>query len=330
MVNELESLKIGNETDKSVAAVHQEAYTEMIKDRGIESAVISYRPFKFGIVEEESAGQVYRKFFYNKEGRVIKKLGFHANGGIESKEESFFDKTDKWKILQTNIMTDEEVFTEHYEYSDVNGKQKLKQHSFFNARWPRPKEEKYEYDSQGRINKKTSYGLLGEPELVTHYLYDTAKDTKVTYRYVTLPNEELVMTLLYVYDDKKQKQTALYSFLLRPDEIAVLRAGTKNWVAESVSRSVWEYDAHGNNTGFYRDEKFSRALDMLMNPAETVLPETSRILTEKSSSDYEKINNRYYLVRTTEWLTRMNEPLKAVKSYQYFDGDGGLIFPVPK
>jgi hypothetical protein len=331
---ELENQKIGNEVDSSVNSTKQAVYSEMIKGRGIASATINYRPFKFGILSAADPTQIYRKFFYNDEGRVIKKFEFDSDGGIKTKEESIFDAKDKSKILQTNIISTDGSFMETYEYNTVKENNKLNRYSFFSSKWPRPKEETYDYDRFGRINKKTSYGIIGEPELITHYLYDTDKDTKVTYWYVTTPDGELVITLLNDYDSKKQTQTALYSFLLTPEEITELRkSDKKNWELKSRSRSRWEYDANGNNIGFQRDEMFSRELsmgmgfDMISNRRENPTPEERpRILVEKNSSDYEKLDNQYYLVRTTEWLANIDEPLKAVKEYTYMDKDGGIIY----
>ena len=329
---ELENLKMGNVIEKSINSINQDTYSAVIKGRGIDSATISYRAFRFGVLEDESPGQVYRKFFYNSDGRITKKFEFDADGKIVAKEESTFVKTGNyWDIEQTTIFTAEDTFVENYEYENVKGKHKLKRYTFLNPKWPRPKEDIYEYDKFGRINKRVSYGLMGEPELITNYLYDTDKDTKVSYRHVTLPDEELVITLLYTYDSKKQKQTGLYSFFLTPDQIIELRRFDKeNWGFKSMSQSHWEYDAHGHNTGFYRDEMLSRELELGLNllkdPAKNISPEKSlRVLIEKNTSDYEKINDKFYLVRTTEWLTRINEPLKAVKQYRYFNSDGQVI-----
>ena len=170
-------------------------------------------------------------------------------GSIVTKEEATYDKNDKWKITERKIITAEDSFTETYEYNKVNGKQKLKRYTFQNSKWPWPKEDNYFYDSLGRINKKISKGLLQEPELITHYHYDTGKDTRVTYRYVTDPDEKLVFTVMYDYfinDGKKGRQKALYSFLKTPDEITELR-GHKDWELESNSRTIWEYDKSGEN-----------------------------------------------------------------------------------
>ena len=76
---------------------------------------------------------------------------------------------------------------------------------------------------------------------------------------------------------------------------------------------------------YYRDEMFSADLDLVNNPEESTRPEMTRVLTEKTSKEYELINKKYYLARETEWLTRINEPFKAVKVFQYFDKNGDPI-----
>jgi len=328
MDNDLANLIVGNETGKSVYAASQDSYTDLVKDRGIASAVVSYTPFRFGEVMAGGGDtRDFRKFFYNADGRVVKKFDFDDNGDISAKEESIFDKTLKWKLLQTNIITAEDSVVETYEYKVLKGKHKMKKYTFTNPKLPRPKVDLYEHDAFGRISRRTSHGLLGDPELITHYLYDTDNDTKVRYRHVTLPDETLVFTMMYDYDSKKDKQTALYSFMLAPEEVTALRNAGTGWQLESVSRSVWEYDANGNNVLFHRDEKFTPALDMLSAAGENFLPQNNRVITEKTTRDFQKINGKYYLVRETEWLTRMNEPLKAVKDFRYYDSKGKCIYP---
>ena len=331
MTLELENLKIGNEIALSVNSTNQAGYSEIIKGRNIASATISYRPFKFGVVAD---APIYRKFFYNDDGRVIKKLEFDTDGNIVSKEESVFDTKHKWKILQSRIITGDDNFTETYEYTTVKGKEKLKKHTFFSPKWPQPKKDEYEFDELGRIAKKVSYGIMGEPELISSYVYDTATDTKVTYRHVFKPDGGLVITLMYGYDNvKKEKQTGLYSFLLTPDEITELRnSDKKNWELKSLSRSKWEYDSNANNIGFERDDMvrpdFGWGFDLIGGiPEYPSAEEAPRVLIEKSSSDYEKLGDNYYLVRTTEWDTRINEPLKAAKEYMYMDKKGTIIYP---
>lgn len=328
MDNDFANLIVGNETGKSVYAARQDSYAELVKDRGIASAVVSYTPFKFGeVVAGDADTRDFRKFFYNADGRVVKKFDFDDNGDISAKEESTYDKTLKWKLLQTNIITADDSVVETYEYKVLKGKHKMKKYTFTNPKWPRPKVDLYEHDPFGRISKRTSYGLLGDPELITNYLYDTDNDTKVRYRHVTLPDETLVFTMMYDYDSKKDKQTALYSFLLSPEEVTALRKSGTEWTLETVSRSVWEYDAHGNNILFQRDEKFTPALETLAVAGENFLPENSRVIIEKTTRDFKKINGQYYLVRETEWLTRLNEPLKAVKDFRYYDSKGTRIYP---
>ncbi|MBL7731024.1 MAG: hypothetical protein JNM88_07585 [Chitinophagaceae bacterium] len=325
MARDFSSLIVTNETARSIASTNQDAYAGMAKSSGVASAEITFTPIKFGSTDNQ-VGLPYRRFTYNAEGRVIKKLDFDTNGDIEAKEESVYDKKDKWKVLHTTLITNEEVFTEVYEYITVNKKEKLSRYSFYNPKWPRAKTDVYEHDKLGRITRKTSYGWLDEPELITHYLYDSPKDTKVTYRYVTLPDESLVFTMMYGYDEQKDKQTGLYTFLLTPDEVTALRNEDSDWEMKSLSRSKWEYDAAGNNVLFEKDEAFSLALDMFINPLETAGENNSRILTEKTSREFVKLGNRFYLSKETEWLTRMNEPLKAVKTFTYSDAKGNPVF----
>ncbi|MEQ1676034.1 MAG: hypothetical protein ABL876_05015 [Chitinophagaceae bacterium] len=330
MGKDFASLIITNEISKSVNAAKQDNYSGNIKENGIASAVLTYRPFKFGeVVIEDPTMHGYRKFFYNKDGRVVKKFEFDTNGDIVAKEESIYDTTDKWKILQNTITTADDLFVENYEYIVLKGKTKLQQYSFFNTKWDKPKVDLYEHDNLGRICKKTSYGLLGEPELVTHYLYDSDKDTKVTYRYVTDPDEMQARTILYVYDSQKQKQTGLYSFQKTPEEITKLRQSRKkDWDMESISRSLWEYDANGNVVSLYSDVKFSPEAEILIDPQQISMVTTNRVITEKTTSEYEydRKSKKHFLAREIEWLTRMNEPLRAVKEFRYYDEKGNNIF----
>lgn len=304
-------------------ATNRNFFSETIKDRGIDMALITYREFAYG---EPVAGKLppYRKFLYDENGRVIKKLDFDSVGKIETKMESTFNS--KGKVTASTIYTPENISEELYGYDDTNGR--LISYSFNNNKWPRPKTDEYEYDKFGRKNKKISYGLIGEPELVTEYLYDTDKDRKVSYRYVTTPDGALILTLLYYYDSKKQNQTALYSFLKTPGEIEAFRNDPKKLHTESISASFWEFDTNGNHTSFVRDEVFSSALKNLLLAAGKFDPATGRTLTEKYTNAYEKINGRFYLVKTTEWLIHMNEPLQAVKEYAYFNKKGEQLYPV--
>ena len=52
-----------------------------------------------------------------------------------------------------------------------------------------------------------------------------------------------------------------------------------------------------------------------------------RIITEKSSFFYDKVNGKNSLVQTVEWDTRFHEPLYELKKYTYFDNNGNQIYP---
>ena len=320
----LESLNISNFVADSENSTRQEGFAKIIMNRGIDSAVIKYKNFAFGRPEDE--GKDLRKFFYDKDGRVVKKLSFDADGNIVTKEESSFDS--KGKIIANKIITPADISDESYEYSEVKGRSRLRKYTFDNHKWEHPKIEVYHDDRFGRIAKKVSFGHLGEEELITHYLYDTDKDRKVTYRHVTLPDETLVLTLLYTYDKNKDKQLALYSFLLSPDEITEIRRTDKDtWELESLSQSHWKYDADGNICDFYRDEDFVVPLNWFgVIDTNSFKPGHRRMVTEKSKSEYAKINGKYYLAKTTEFLTRFEEPC-LVKEYSYFNKENEAIFP---
>jgi hypothetical protein len=318
----LESLNISNFVAESENNTRQEGFAKIIMNRGIDSAVITYKNFAFG--QPVSEGKDFRKFFYDKEGRVVRKLSFDTDGNIVIKEESTFDN--KGKIIANKIITPVDISDESYEYTEVKGRMRLSKYTFDNHKWLHPKIEEYHDDRFGRIAKKVSFGHLGCPELITRYIYDTDKDRKVTYRHVTLPDETLVLTLLYTYDNKKEKQTALYSFLLSPDEITELRQTDKDtWELESLSQSHWKYDAAGNISDFYRDEDFVVPLNWFgVIDTNSFKPGHRRIVTERSESEYTKINEKYYLAKTTEFLTRFEEPY-LVKEYTYWDKGGKAI-----
>ena len=115
---------------------------------------------------------------------------------------------------------------------------------------------------------------------------------------------------------------------LPPDEIVTLMESNKKWDLESNVRSIWEYDKNNNPIGFYRDEK-AEELEFLKDSSELGVDPHGRIITQKSTSEFENIDDKFYLTKTTEWLPRFNEPLKETKEYIYTDKNGNILNPSP-
>jgi len=282
------------------------------------------KPFAFG---EPDSGTIYRKFFYNKNGQVVKKFSFDTSGAIEMKEAYEFNSNGN--ILTSQFISDRSILRERFVYDQNNV---LQEYFFSNPRWDNEKKEVWTFDKQGRKVKKVSFGLLGTPEVITHFLYE-GNQKKYKFRHVTDSEGKLIMTLLYTYDDRSN-QTGLYSYLLTPENVNKLLKDSKRkgedlerWEAESISRSLWNFDENNNAIGFSRDEQ-AQEFHLNFQGLDFSGEEKGRIITQKSSSEFEKIREKYYLVKTTEWWPRFNEPLKEVKEYIYFDKDGNSVYPV--
>jgi hypothetical protein len=281
---------------------------------GVSSAELTIIPFAFGKVAE--SGTVYRKFFYNSKGKVVKKLCFDKDGNIEMRESYEFNT--KGKNLYGHFITDSSISQEKYVYDD---KGLLTTYLFSNQNWPRRKREVYQHDALGRKIRKTSYGLMDTPEMITHYIYDD-KSWKYRFRHITQPNGKLITTFLFT-NDEKGNLDALYSFNLVPHELKELMK-TKGWELESDTRTRWKHDSKGNPIRMVKDEK-AKSFNLLFASSEYGSPEEGRITTHKSTSHYKIFNKRNYLVETIEWLPRYNEALKDVKKYEYYDEENKLV-----
>ena len=290
------------------------SFAKMMK--GVHSAHITLKPIRYGSPID---GSIYRKFYYNDNGKVVKKLNFNASGALTLKEEYSFNKSGK--IIRSQFITDNSIQEEKYIY---NKKGYLEEYFFNKSGWDIPKKEVYTVDNQLRKVKKVNYGKLGIPELLTHYLYE-GKNSRYSYRHVMNPDGSLIMTLYYTFT-KNDNLKCIYGFFLTPDEVKKLIKQNKSWETESLFRSQWTYDKDNNPIGFQRDEK-SESLNLLGENSFVGALESNRIITLRSSSEFEKINRRFYLTKTTEWLAKYNEPLKEVKEYTYFDATGKQVFP---
>lgn len=289
------------------------SFAKMMK--GVHSAHIKLKPFAYG---EPSEGAIYRKFFYNNHGKVIKKLKFSSSGKLEMKEGYQFDKAGR--ILRSQFITDNSIQEEKYVY---HSKGYLEEYLFNNSGWEIPKREKYDVDKSLRKIKKVSYGRLGIPELITHYLYK-GKNKKYSYRHVTHPDGSLIITLKYSFD-KKNNLKNIHGFQMTPEEVICLTEEDKSWEMKSLFRSTWTYDTDNNPIAFQRDEK-AESLSLLGENAFVGSLESGRIITLRSNSEFEKINGHFYLAKTTEWLAKYNEPLKEIKEYTYYDATEKEIF----
>lgn len=286
---------------------------------GIYAATIILKTFK-ATEEDPSSGYVYRKFFYNEKGEVVKKLSFTEEGDIEMKEEVAFEKG---SIVSARFITADNILREDYEYDDAGN---LLKYTFTNPKQTGQKYEMSEIDEKGRIVKTTSIGLLGTPELISHYLYPVEVNKRYTYKHVTKGDGSLLMTFYFTYDSDKDDSnlTALYGFYSTPEEINNLlqRSGDNDsWEQESLFRSKWQY-TEGKQTFFERDEQIKPYhLDY------GYLSSDERIITDRTNFFYDEINGKKYPIRVIDWQTRFLEPCKLVKEYQYYDGEGNKIYP---
>lgn len=295
---------------------------------GTFSATITLVPFEATKDEEEEekeSAPVYRKFLYNEKGEVVKKLSFDENGNIEMKEETTYD--DKGNILANKIITADNIVREYYEYNKGGS---LVRYTFTDPKQPGIKYETNEIDENGRLTKTTSFGLLGTPVLISHFIYPEGKKTKYKFKHVTKPDGTLLITFYFTYDSLKidSNLTGLYGFYLTPDEINNLlkeSANTDEWEKESLFRSKWQY-AEGKQTSFMRDEKIQPYhLDY------GYISDDERILTDKTDFLYRVINGTKYPGLVTEWQPRFLEPNKVVGKYTYYDSKGKKIYsPKPK
>lgn len=284
--------------------------------KGIHSATITLKPIQFG---KPADGYVYRKFYYNDNGNVVKKLSFNEEGAITMKEEYEYDS--KNKILSTKIITDDCIIQENYTYDE---KGNLEKYTYNNPKLPRGKIETNELDKTGRTMRKTNYGLSGLPELITQYTYPDTTSRNYTLMQVTKPDGALVMTFYFTYN-KESQITGLYGFPLMPKnlmEVMDKKKENSQWEQESLFRSLWQYK-DGVQTNYKRDEHVQKFhLELGYSSPD------NRIITELSDSEYTKINGKNYMIKTTEWLTRYMEPLKQVKAYTYYDESGEQVYPL--
>lgn len=305
-------------------AVARANYVHINRQMGIATSIVTYIPFAFGKPAGLQMANPYKQFFYDGTGKVIKSLDFADTGEIVQRETFSFSKIKgEEKIVSSNNISSDGVIEESYHY-DNNGL--LTKYELINPKWPVSKVEEYEYDKFSRKCKKTSYGLIAEPYLVTHYLYDSDKDHNFSYRYVTSPEGQLLLTILLTYDVKNEKQTGMYSFNMIPDEIKALRKNNKDWELQSTTRSSWQYNKEGNLAGFEKDVQIDRGLNMFLHFNDNNIIK-QRLVTEKYMNEYEKLaDGKQYLLRTTEWLPQFNEPLKGIKQYQYLNKVGKSLY----
>ncbi|HVF81705.1 MAG TPA: hypothetical protein VM884_07215 [Flavisolibacter sp.] len=285
--------------------------------KGVYSATIRKRKFKSG---EPDEGFVYRRFYYNENGDVVRRISFGPDGDIEMKEQSEYDE--KGNIVSSKFILTDNIIREQYEY---DGAGRLAKYTFSNPRLPAPKYEISELDKDGRLIKTTSYGLMGAPQYVSEYIYAGDSDQNYRFKLVTRSDGTLLITFYFTYEnDKKQSNiTGIYGFNLLPEQVADLLKDSNEdtWQSETVFRSIWEY-RNGKPIGFFKDEKLQKVhLDLGHIQSE------ERIVTERSTIEYEKINGKQHLIKITEWQTRFMEPWKEIKEYTYYDEGGNPIFP---
>jgi hypothetical protein len=295
----------------------RKSFTQIME--GIHSSSLTYAPFSFGNPVLPLKGNVFRRFYYNGNGEVNKKYSYDSEGNIEMKEQ--YEFTDKGKIINSKFTSTDSIVHENYYYE----KDKIKEYNFINHKWSRAKKEIYEYDKVGRKLKKTNFGLLGTEELITEYFYDGSAK-RYNFRRVSNPDGTLIMTFYFTYDTK-DNITGMYGFYLNPDEISALikqEKGGNQWELVSKCRSVWVYE-DGNPVAFKRDE-ISHGHPFLNFG---IVPnQDNRIVTQQSSSKFEKIAGKDHLIETTEYQTWFDEP-SAVKLYSYYDKSGKVIYQHP-
>jgi len=307
--------------DLNVKKTSRKIYANLMKRNTEYSAILNRIPVRFG-EPVSSEAKIYRKFFYNQHGKVTKKLDFDASGAITMKEVYKFDKQ---KILKSTFITSTKFWTEDYTYNEQGQMEK------YRLQAPEQSNEKrteiYTFDNQGRKKDKTSIGLGGIKELFTKYIY-IGKSPHYTFREVTNSNDVVQITLVYIRD-KKGNQTGLYGFSNQEYPAVAALMKKPDWENQSDFRTEWTYDKNSNQTHLLSDIKIPT---LLSSPTLRKLDfdktygystdKPGRIITQKSSSEYEKLKGEFYLISTTEWSTRFDEPVQEIKTYTYFDKDG--------
>jgi len=308
-----------------VKNANRRIYALHMQKRGKYSAVMNLIPVNFG--EPSIKKRVYRKFFYNEHGDVIKKLNFDELGAIAMKEEHQFNED---KILASTYITPNKYWTEQYNYNK-EGKVaeyilKTKEQS------DKHRKELYSFDKLGRKKDKLSIGLGGLKELFTSYIY-IGDNIQYTFREVRNSNDEILLTLVYIRNEAGSL-TGLYGFSKKTKtEVAALKK-KKNWEDQSDFRTEWTYDKNGNQKSLLTDIKPPKLLsNSALKQSDYVktygyaADKPDRIITHKSSFEYEKLKGQFFLVKTIEWSTRFDEPTKAIKEYAYFDEKGKQFYP---
>jgi hypothetical protein len=286
--------------------------------KGVASAAITKRRFISGAVDKE--GLVYRRFYYNENGDVTKRISFNQDGNIELKEESEYNA--EGKLVSSKFITGDNIVREEYTYSDDG---LLLRYTLINPKSGGIKYETNQFDNKGRLLKTTSYGLMGAPEYISYYIYPAETGENYMFKQVTKADGSLLLTFYFTYDSDRERGnlTGVYGYFLAPDEILSLLENEQDteWESRSLFRSVWEYQ-NGKPVSFFRDEKVQKFhFDFGYTKND------ERILTDRSSMEYQTIRRKNYLVRIVEWQTRFLEPLKEVKEYTYYDEDNNQIFP---
>ncbi len=297
--------------------------------KGVYSAAILKRKIKSGnpVPLDEDPGFIYRRFYYNENGDVVKRILFDEGddpsqrGNIQMKEESQYNE--EGKILSSKFITIDNIIREEYEYDNEGH---LLKYTLSNPKLSADKYESNELDENGRLIRITNYGLIGTPEYVSNYIYSEESDKNYAFKHVTKPDGALLITFYFTYeaDGEQSYITGIYGFYLTPDEIVNLLEENKEdngWELQSVFRSVWEYK-DGKQTGFIRDEQIQKAhFDFGFTSTD------ERIVTDRSTMEYKTINGKDSLVKIIEWQTRFMEPWKEVKEYIYYDEADTQIFP---
>ncbi len=304
-------------SEKAQKAASDEIFEDIMRGRGIGFALIKLKPYDWG-GQPGSSPQLYRRYDYNDNGKVIKKLGFDTSGHIEIKEEYVYKKE---RLIASLFTTNKGIWSDSYDY---NKDGKLLSYQFLNIslNHQSPEKEEYEYDSFGRTALKRTFDRNGFPALVTEYIYDSDKTKNYSFRSVTDANGKLVITFAYKYNDQGKLKRLAEIKMHYQELLGLSPKAQETAIGKSHFISHYLY----NKDGLIK--KYIRTIPQgeVLNLESKFLGTGKFIITNESDYDYVTIQKKEYLNTITEYNPRYREPV-LVKEYSYFKDKDHPIVP---